>query len=112
MENSEVRFSSYRLIINDEVPIKDDFSKFEEKFLYTHKSRDIITYHSIITECNDKYFWLSSNFGKEMPHPKNVLNINNKLHEKNPRNEYQVEQKEQLFLLYSTKEILKNPQFY
>ncbi|MBQ8785342.1 MAG: hypothetical protein IJZ59_04790 [Alphaproteobacteria bacterium] len=106
MMAEEINLTVQHLLIDDEIPSKNEFKSIEKTFPYIKQHPNNPTYYTINTELTKKYFWLYARYGSPNPRPDNVLNIANFENEKNPRTENMVEQKQQLFVLYDLEDNL------
>jgi hypothetical protein len=92
-------FSSQELRFNDAIPQKSDFAKLSAQS-FNYSTSDTAAFHTIQTELNDNYFWLSSSYGHNAPRPEVVVDRTDGSSRDNQRQIQEVEQTKQLFVLY------------
>lgn len=90
--------SSLYLSIDDRKPEIEDFECFESGFEYSYDENQ--TFHSIKTQLNTSYFWLYSAYGRASPRSEKVFNVQDCSHYENPRKSIEIEQVNQLFMIY------------
>lgn len=98
----KIDFSTYQLIINNEVPCFDSFRSLlsqndieikVEEFYYIFNFKQI----------EQKFIWIYAKYGKPKPRTKKVRDLNKNTDVDNPRLDSQVEMRQQIFALYDLK---------
>ena len=87
------------MIINNELPVKDDLKDIVEKFNKEHTYTN--TYYRIkVEDIADQFIWLVASHGKSAPHGEEVIDTINNTIINNPKQPHHAELNNQFFLLY------------
>lgn len=97
---SNLTFSAFQLIINQQKPSLDLFSEVDEE-QYTTKDN---TYKITIKKVDNRFLWMSIRFGGSLPYSQEVVDTNSDEIIPNPRQLNHIELNQQLFCLYDTNE--------
>ncbi len=93
-------FSTFNLLIDEKSPNINDLKAF---FVNNEHNIDLrgIYYTIGTSNINDEFFWIYIRYGSDKPYTKEVYNAESEQEEENPKNQNQIEKKEQTFGLYS-----------
>ena len=95
---TNIVFSALQLIVDEKVPVIDDFTEYQEE---QYDTKDNI-YKITAQKIDNTYYWIYMEYGGELPYGEKVFDKEKSEILNNPRTKNQAELNKQLFCLYDS----------